>query len=66
MNKLFANNLRAAATWIGSPIVVILIWLVWECFFSTDGGAFVGVIVGPPGLFGLALLIGAFFYVFRK
>jgi len=66
MKKLLTENLRAAATWIGSPILAVAVWILWEWFFSTEHGAVVGLIVGPVALLGLALMIGGFFYVFRK
>jgi hypothetical protein len=66
MRDLFAKNARAAATWVGSPVALVALWVVWEWFFSTDTGVVLGFMVGVPVLLGVGLSIGLFFYVFRE
>jgi hypothetical protein len=60
------KNLRAAGTWLGTPVGLVALWLAWDWFFSTNTGASLGLLVGTLALVSLALLIGAFFYVFRE
>jgi hypothetical protein len=60
------TNMRAIASWLGTPIVSVAVALLAYWFFSTKAGLFVGLIVGPMLFLGLILLIGLFFYVFRR
>jgi hypothetical protein len=66
MSDLFAKNVRAAATWIGSPVALVALWVLWEWFFSTDAGVVLGLIVGLLVLIGVGLSIGFLFYMFRS
>ena len=60
MKKLFAENLRAAATWNGSPVVAVTVGFCGVILLDRQG-AVGGLIVGPLALLALALLIGGFF-----
>ena len=65
LSRLLINNVRAAGTWIGTPIGLVGLWLLSEWFFSTEGGVMVGLIGGSLALLGLGVGVAAAFYVFR-
>lgn len=66
MDSLFAKNLRAAGTWVGTPVGLVALYLLGDWFFSTEPGIIFGVVVGPLVLLGLAASLGLIAYVFKK
>ena len=66
MDSVFVKNLRAAGTWVGTPVGIVALYLLLDGFFSTETGIVFGVVVGPLVLLGLAASLGLIAYVFKK
>ena len=66
MNDVFTKILRAAGSWVGTPVGLIVLSLTGDWFLSTRTGHLIGLLVGPLLLLGMVLLVAGFFYVFRK
>ena len=65
MDSVFVKNLRAAGTWVGTPVGIVVLYLLLDGFFSTEPGIVFGVVVGPWVLLGLAASFGLIAYVFK-
>ena len=65
MDSVFVKNLRAAGTWVGTPVGIVVLYLLLDGFFSTEPGMLFGIVVGPLVLLGLAASLGLIAYVFK-
>ena len=61
-----AQNDRTVGTWLRNPIVLVVLWILVEWFFTTQIGLVAGLIIGLPLLAYLIFVVGGFFYVFKK
>jgi len=64
MSDSFRRNLRAPATWLGTPVGLVALWLLADVF--TDFAPGTALTLGLLGLAALTFLIGEFFFVFRR
>jgi len=60
-----AQNNRPIGAW-RNPIVLVVLWILVEWFLTTQIGSAVGLIIGLPLLACLILVVGGFFYLFKK
>jgi hypothetical protein len=58
------NNARVAAAWLGTPVCLVVLWLLADVFVSTSPGT--ALMLGLAALAGLSALVGLFLYVFRE
>jgi hypothetical protein len=65
-SKLLTNNLRAAGTWLATPVGLVVGWVLYEWFFSTHLGAIVGLIGGSLALLVLVAAISGWLYIIKE